>query len=216
MTAFIDRTKFMHEDSKNDSSRITYHAMLERKRYDQAARLYDQAFGKKFAAAIKHRDDRLVVLEGGFCGAYAFTACDEETLVGIAGYHSATGSLTGQITASGLINHLGIIKGLRAIAVFSFFERRPKAHELVMDGICVREDYRGLGVGSQLLRRIEHYAAAAQYRSVRLDVVDTNPAAKRLYERMGFVATRHQSFPRLEKFLGFGGATTMELKIDAL
>ncbi|HVT93619.1 MAG TPA: GNAT family N-acetyltransferase [Bryobacteraceae bacterium] len=51
--------------------------------------------------------------------------------------------------------------------------------------IMVREDYRGQGVGSSIVREIQHGARCAG-RPVRLGVNSTNAAAIRLYERLGF------------------------------
>ena len=48
---------------------------------------------------------------------------------------------------------------------------------------------------------------------VRLDVIDTNHGAQRLYERSGFVPLRIEKFPYLRWLLGFGASTTMEFRI---
>ena len=47
------------------------------------------------------------------------------------------------------------------------------------------------------------------YRTVRLDVIDTNPRARALYEREGFEPVHTESFPALRPVLGFGASTTM-------
>jgi ribosomal protein S18 acetylase RimI-like enzyme len=49
---------------------------------------------------------------------------------------------------------------------------------------------------------------------VRLDVINTNPKAKKLYENIGYKSIKMVSFPYLEKLLGFSGVTTMILNID--
>jgi len=48
---------------------------------------------------------------------------------------------------------------------------------------------RGTGVGVALITSVIEWAHAAGYRSVRLDVGDTNVHAVRLYERIGFMPT---------------------------
>ena len=134
-------------------------------------------------------------------------------LVGLAGLHTTDGSLTGGIDARQSFTNLGLMHGLRALVVFSLYERTPKAGELVMDGIAVHKDYRGQGIGSRLLRRVIDYARENGYATIRLDVIDTNPGAQRLYERRGFVAIRVERFPYLRWLLGFGASTTMEFRI---
>jgi ribosomal protein S18 acetylase RimI-like enzyme len=56
-------------------------------------------------------------------------------------------------------------------------------------GLWVAPQARGTGVGVALVGSVITWARAAGYRSVRLDVADTNAHAVRLYERMGFVPT---------------------------
>lgn len=80
-----------------------------------------------------------------------------------------------------------------------------------MDGIAVQEDYRGNGIGGLLLQNVLDYAKQNDFTSIRLDVIDDNPDAQRLYERWGFNPIRTQKFPYLRWFFGFGGVTTMEL-----
>ena len=49
---------------------------------------------------------------------------------------------------------------------------------------------------------------------VRLEVVDTNPRARGLYEREGYRVTRVDRFGYMRRFIGFGGVVAMELPIE--
>ena len=89
------------------------------------------------------------------------------------------------------------------------YERKPKEGQLLMDGIAVRQDARGRGIGTRLLDEFKAYGREHGYANIRLDVIDTNPGARRLYERLGFVATKTEHFEYLRWFLGFGASTTM-------
>ena len=68
---------------------------------------------------------------------------------------------------------------------------------------------RGKGIGTRLLEAVFDFARAKGFGSVRLQVVDTNPDARRLYERMGFVATATHRHPYLRRMMGFSAVTTM-------
>ena len=142
---------------------------------------------------------------------YAIVAIAENKLVGLAGFHTPTGSLTGGLTYRGLLSQLGFIKGNWAALIFSLYERNPTPGELVMDGIVVDSTARGKGIGSRLLEEISNYAKEHGFNCVRLDVIDINPKAKKLYERKGFEAVKSDHFPYLRRFLGFSGSTTMNL-----
>lgn len=186
---------------------------LTQRQFDKAAKLYDQAFGQKFRVAITSRKDRIALFRNTFVGEFAVTANDGDELVGLAGFQTSRGSLTSGIDASGLVAHLGVLRGLRAMAIFSLYERVAKPGELVMDGIAVQKEYRGQGIGGKLLAGVVDYATKHGYETIRLDVIDTNPGAQRLYERKGFVAVHTETFFFLRWLLGFGASTTMSYRV---
>lgn len=178
-----------------------------------AARLYEEAFGAKFVSAIPDRLKRIDILSKSFVPEFSFAAICGNAIIGIAGFQESAGSLTGGMGAKKLIQELGFFRGLWACLIFSLFERKPKAGELVMDGIAVDSAFRGQGIGSELLEKIIHYAAEMGFDTVRLDVIDSNPRARKLYESKGFVAVNSESFPYLKWLIGFSGSTTMVLTI---
>jgi ribosomal protein S18 acetylase RimI-like enzyme len=198
-----------------------------------AARLYDAAFGEKFAVAIPDAARRLGFLEAAltpdFCLVALGEACDEARagtsttagpLLGLVGFQTAAGSFTGGLTGEGLEfpdlkRHLGFLGALRALLVFGLFERKRRPGEMVLDGITVAEQARGRGVGGALLDAACDLAAEQGYDRVRLDVVDTNPAARRLYERKGFTVEKVERFGWLRPVLGFGGSATMVRRVGA-
>lgn len=92
-------------------------------------------------------------------------------------------------------------------------ERTEHADVLLMDGIAVSETQRGQGIGTRLLSAIEGHAEKLQKRSIRLDVIDTNPGARRLYERFGFEARKTSSVGPLKHLFSFGGSTEMQKKV---
>lgn len=182
---------------------------------DAAAVLYDAAFGEKFAVAVRSREARLKLMAASFRLEFGISAVRRGELVGLAGFHCDDGALTGGMDYRGVIRQLGILRGNWAAAIFSLYERETSDGELLMDGIAVREDARGLGIGTRLLEELERYAAESGYRRIRLDVIDTNPAARRMYERNGFRATKTERFGYLRWLLGFGAATTMVREVGA-
>ncbi len=60
------------------------------------------------------------------------------------------------------------------------------AHVLGIAGIAVAPDVRRAGVGAALLTAAEELARARGARKLSLRVLGTNPAAQRLYQRLGF------------------------------
>lgn len=179
-----------------------------------AAELYDAAFGAKLSIAIPDAAKRLAVLQQGIVPECSFVALKDGHLAGIAGFKTADGSFTGNITFHVLKDTLGVFGTLRAVLMFVLFERKCVPGQLLMDGIAVASHMRGGGIGTRLLRRLIDYARHEGYRSLRLDVIDTNPAARRLYERVGFIPVRTDYFPYLKWLLGFEASTRMEYKLN--
>ena len=175
----------------------------------QVALLYDEAFGAKLGIGIPSPPQRQAFLARAFSPDYAIVARANGEVVGLAGFHTATGSLTGGVTYRDLIRQLGIWGGNRAALLFSLFERQPAPRELLMDGIAVNGRFRGQGIGGELLNQLIRYGKEQGYTHIRLDVIDTNPRARQLYQRKGFVPTQTDRYPYLRWLLGFGSSTTM-------
>lgn len=180
-----------------------------------AAELYDAAFGAKLSIALPNPASRMAILKEGFNPEFSFVAISGGEMVGIAGFKTAQGSLTGGISFRVLKEEIGYWGVIRAVPVLALFERQQVAGQLLMDGIGVSPKMRGSGIGTKLLHSLIGYAKREGYRSVRLDVIDTNPAARRLYERVGFVPVKSEQFTYLKWLLGFGAATQMEYRVNS-
>lgn len=95
------------------------------------------------------------------------------------------------------------------VAGLALLDKEEDEDVLSMDGIAVGQGARGAGVGSALLAEIVAMARRAGKRAVRLDVVDTNPRAKALYLRCGFVEEGRRRLDLLRPVFGFASVTTM-------
>jgi len=75
--------------------------------------------------------------------------------------------------------------------LFSTFSGKPllNIHDLV-----VLPDYQDCGIGTALLSAIEGRARQSDCCKLTLEVHDTNPGAKRLYERFGFASWSPATF----------------------
>lgn len=178
-----------------------------------AAELYDAAFGAKLSLAIPNPISRIAILKKGFNPMFSFVAVSGGEMTGIAGFKTAQGSLTDGISFRLLREEIGCLGAIRSVLILALFERKQVAGQLLMDGIGVSPRMRGSGIGTRLLHSLIEYAQKEGYQSVRLDVIDTNPAARRLYERVGFIPVRTERFVYLKWLLGFEAATQMEYKL---
>ena len=191
---------------------VHYRKGIRGKFRERAAFLYEEAFGQKFRGAIKSPGKRIELLRESFCLDFCIGAFEGGELIGIAGFKTGEGSLTGNITFKTLKKTLGFFPALRAAAVFTLYEQPQAPGELLMDGISVTWSHQGRGVGKELLVEIERHVNEKKLSSIRLDVIDVNPRARKLYEQQGFVAVKTESFEYLRWLPGFGGATTLVKK----
>ncbi len=175
----------------------------------EVGRLYWQAFGGKLGRVLRPEAKAISFIDRVLRADHALSAYDANgVLLGVAGYKSPLGALVG-----GRFSDLRAVYGFfgahwRAL-LLALLERDTENKRFLMDGIFVRAEARGRGVGSALLTAICDEAQARGYAEVRLDVIDSNDRARALYLRHGFrdVATTRTGL--LGLVFGFESAITM-------
>lgn len=175
---------------------------------DRAAELYAEAFGAKLRIALGDgprvrrllaatvREDRVI------CAVHA------RRVVGVLGFH-AGGAGAFQVRHRDVAAACSPWSAWWRLLLLAPLERRERPGELLLDGICVDSSVRGLGIGTALLDAATELAREHGAASVRLSVIDSNPRARALYERLGFEAVRTESIGALRGLYGFEAATEM-------
>ncbi len=172
-----------------------------------AARLYWLAFGAKLGRVLGPEMQAHRMLLRIIRADHAIVALEDGRLLGLVGFKTPRGAFAG-----GGFGDLRAIYGIGALwraAALWLLSREVDNARFLLDGLCVDPAARGRGVGTALLDAISVEAAARGYTAVRLDVVDTNPRARALYEREGFVALRTTTMGPLRHLFGFAQSTTM-------
>ncbi len=180
-----------------------------------AVQFFWEAFHYKLGSTLGPPDKAQDFLTSVITPEFAISAIDADgALLGVAGFKTETGSFVGG-TLRDLQSVYGLWGGLWRGLTLSILERDTKGSELLMDGIFVSESARGQGVGQALLHAIVQEAQKRDLAYVRLDVIDTNPRAKQLYERFGFRTTKNRRLGPLRHIFKFRSATTMTFKLTA-
>ena len=180
----------------------------------EVAALYWQAFGQKLGRVLRPEPKALAFVARVMRADHTLAAYDAAgRLLGVAGFKSPHGAFVG-----GRPGDLHAVYGWwggqwRAIFL-NLLSREVENTRFLMDGLFVREDCRGMGVGSALLAAVVAEAARRGYAEVRLDVVDSNPRARALYERHGFRALFVARLGPLRHVFGFGTATAMVRRVE--
>ncbi|KAB3532135.1 GNAT family N-acetyltransferase [Alkaliphilus pronyensis] len=196
---------------------ITIEKGFDQKNRHRAAQLYSKAFERKFAKVIGKEEVIEVLLERVMNPNCSFGAYNTENkLIGLVGYHVRNQMLI-SISPWDFIKTFGLLSGFfKAILAHIIFHRKAdNEKQLLMDGIAVDATCRGQGVGTLLFNTLITFAKSEGYESIKLDVIDENPKAKALYERLGFVQKEYKKLPRLVAVLiGVKGVTTMVLSLE--
>ena len=179
-----------------------------------AATLYWDAFKGKLGKIMGPDARACSFFETTLNPSYALSAvAGDSTLLGIAGFKTSKGSLTGG-SLRDMTRAYGWFGGTWRGLLLSTLEREVQPGILLMDGICVGAAARGKGVGTALLSAIKAHALQSGLSAVRLDVIDSNPQAKALYERQGFDAIGTTETGPLRHIFGFRQATAMQCALD--
>ncbi len=172
-----------------------------------AARLYWHAFGAKLGRVMGPDERAHQLLIRIIRADHAIVAVHDDRLVGLVGFKTPQAAF-----AAGGFADMWAVYGLgafwRAVALW-LLSRDVDNERFLVDGLCVAPAAQGEGVGTALLSAICAEARGRGYHAVRLDVIDTNPRARALYEREGFVAMRTVPMGPLRHIFGFASSTTM-------
>ena len=177
-----------------------------------AARLYAEAFKKKFENLLGTPDEVTEILKDSINASYAFTAVSTTNeLVGLVGFYHKNSSLM-NIKLKKLIRKYGFFSGLykKLVIFILFFKKRDNSKQLLMDGIVTKKEHRGKGIGTGLMDNLDEFALENKMTSIKLDVIYGNDNAKGIYEKRGFKATgdvRNPGF--IKRLIGVEGLTTM-------
>lgn len=170
--------------------------------------LYYEAFDQKMNFLFNDKiNAKEVILESLELDRGVICIKNDE-LVGVAGLKFKGKSLV-NIDYSSIFDHYSLTSSIGILLKLILFNRLAKRDELLMDGIVVKKEYRGQKIGTHLLNYIFEFAKERNFKQIRLDVIDTNPNAKRLYEKLGFRDTKKVDTSFLSNRLGFNSVHTM-------
>lgn len=179
--------------------------------FDRATDLYCQAFEQKLSPFLGPPKRAARFLAAGLANDRAYVALNDGKVAGVAGF-KLDGKGLFEPSMGSFFREYRLSAPFRLIGLM-LLDRKEEADCLLMDGIAVSTEARGQGIGTRLLQAIEDHAVSLGRTSIRLDVIDTNPGARRLYERFGFVAQKTTSVGFLCMIFPFSSSTDMRKEV---
>jgi ribosomal protein S18 acetylase RimI-like enzyme len=173
-----------------------------------AVDLYYTSLQAKLAPVFGPAKIALAVLSQSLHRSRCLVALDRSQVVGILGIHDARVGFL-EPSYQTMIKHYGTFLGMTRLLMLMLLDHKLPPGDLYLDGIAVISSRRGQGIGTALIAAFEQHARDNGFETVSLEVIDANPRAQKLYERLGFqqVATHFMGpFSRL-----FGFHTTRRM-----
>jgi ribosomal protein S18 acetylase RimI-like enzyme len=174
----------------------------------QTAELYYDAFRHKFEPFARSREKAVAGLIEDLDSERVILAVADGQVLGVAGLNYG-GRRLANLRWRTFQKHFGWLSGTIKRLAFTAFMRRQQRGQLQMEGIAVHPDARSMGIGTRLLDEVCAVARRVGLPVVRLEVIDTNPRARALYERYGFEPGPTHRLPVVGRLFGFGAYTTM-------
>jgi ribosomal protein S18 acetylase RimI-like enzyme len=188
---------------------------FDREERPQVAALYWQAFGAKLGRVMGPDARACAFFETVLNPEFSLVARGPGgVLLGLVGFKTSQGGLV-DATYAQMAQSYGWIGASWRALLLSVLERDLQPSVFQMDGIFVDKAARGMGVGTALLRAVAEEATRRGLETVQLDVIDTNPRAKALYEKVGFRAGKTEHTGPFRWVFGFASATRMMLDVGA-
>ena len=187
----IEITNFTEDFKKSDMLRIFY-----------------DSFERKITAFIKSKQKARSIYENSLNTDRIMLAVEDKKITGMAGLHYDDRNFT-DIKYDTLKMHYNPLNSFFMYWMLRLMTPKVQKGTVRIDSLAVDRSYRGKGIGTKLIEGVIEFARQNGYSEVLLEVVDTNPKAKVLYERMGFKVKKKVNFYFLTRSAGFSSEYIM-------
>lgn len=179
----------------------------------EVAKIFYESFGSKFNLMFGNKQKAISLVASSLDDKKTVVALKNGLVVGYAGLHYFNKSYM-EINLHKVVKIFGLAT-FRVILVGGFFLlTKVGSKELHLESLAVSSKHRNQGIGHKLLQFTVDYGRSKKFSQIHLEVIQTNPKAKRLYERIGFKEVKVQKVPfPFSNLLGFSSITQMVYKL---
>jgi ribosomal protein S18 acetylase RimI-like enzyme len=179
----------------------------------KVSEIFLESFHDKFQRVFTNKPKAVAFLSMVLSDDRTIVACKDSVAVGFAGLdYTKKSFIDVNLIQTAAFFGLGFIRILLFGLVF--FLNRTTPDELHLNSLAVSANERGKGIGKKLLDATIEHARQKGFATVKLNVIETNLDAKRLYERFGFEEKKVQKVPfPFNRIMGFGSVTEMVYRL---
>ena len=190
----------MNDPGHHDVVAIRDHLPAEN--LQEGAALYYTGLKAKLAPVFGPPEIALAVLPPILNRARCLTAFVDDRLVGLLGIHDTHGTFLVPDYGT-MVRHYGAVMGMTRLALLMLLDHKLPPGDLYLDGLAVAEQRRGQGIGTALMAAFEKRARDNGFKSASLEVIDANPRARSLYERLGYQCVATHTMGPFSRLFGF-------------
>ena len=173
------------------------------------ADIYLQAFNRKITCLIKPRQVAKEIIIKSLNYDMSLQAFDRDNkLVGFLGYQTSEREFI-SYKYYNFRKYFNPINAFLKWIILKMFMPKLAGTVIRIDSVAVEDDYRGQGIGTALIEKFLDFVKINNYKKTLLEVVDTNPRAKKLYERFGFYTKKRINYYFLARKAGFSAEDIM-------
>lgn len=178
-----------------------------------AAELLLNALEEKFIPILGDKNKAKQLLELSIKKDNCFSIEDRGELLGILAYQIDKNTFLSPSLKS-IISIYGLFGGFLKTLGLSMLTHKTETDEIYIEAVAVCELSRGKGIGSKLFESFFHFANANEFKTISLEVIDINPGAKKLYEKLGFKVIKKSKIWPLNKIFGWPFNEVFSMKKD--
>lgn len=177
----------------------------------EIAFLIHEGFRDMFAPAFKYlkEEEKVPLVTEMLTFNKGFYYKDEKGLWGT-GVLLETGTVYCQVPFKALWK----LRLLRFLVLRRIFRHKTKKGVLHLEMFAVNPHTRGQGIGSQMMNALVDYGRSQGFHTLNLGVVNTNPRAKKLYERLGYKVVKSGKSNWIARRAGFTAYDVMEYELS--
>ena len=181
---------------------------------EEALKIYYDAFCKKINPLVGNKEKAIPFIKKTTDFNACFYAVMQDKVLGLAGIQDKDNNFTRSIRFNKLLKEFNLFRALLIKYIYGFKTSKVDNGVIRIDSIAVAIKTRGMGIGTALNNEVFRYALDKGLDSVKLEVVNTNPKAKKLYDKLGFKVIKEVKYGFITKRAGFTSEFIMSRKVE--
>ena len=185
---------------------------INKNQHIRAIEILYYAFEQKIRALIKSKEKALAIYNKSLKNDQVFYALLDGNVVGLIGLQYKNKTFL-EFKYRDLRKYFNPLQSYFIYKIYKLTSPKIKDDVLRIDSIAVDKSFRNLGIGTQLINKVFEFAKNKGFKKVILEVINTNPKAKGLYERIGFKEKKIVRYYFLTRSAGFSSEYIMSYKL---